>query len=618
VSTCDGTATRCVVESDAGPSVLACCGLSCVDTFQDPAHCGNCATQCTAQEQCLEGNCYRASCAGAANGDSCLVGTSNFGQCCGGECLNPFTNAGNCGACGRACAPGAVCDTQRCVEPATQNTSACHLRDGGVTCPPDTQCVSTSFCLRTTCAADEDGYACSVNGATQGTCCGGRCAATRTESAHCGTCGNACGATEFCAYGFCTPQPTCTNANNGTACGLSNESVGSCCDATCRDLRADSANCGACGQACPEGAQCMATGTGNGTWCQAADGGATSCRVDGECAAGESCVTGECLRRACGAGVSNKLCAFGTSLNGSEGGGTCCNGDCVDMRQDGDHCGRCDQHCESGLCAGGVGLSQCYPSGTGTQCGGVGGGCFGTQVCVEGWCVEAACSGPFSAACSRAGGVGVCCGFGFSNMCVDILTDEANCGGCGLNCATGQTCSNGTCTGVTAPCGAGHAGKFCDADGGTSLVCCGSGCTDVQSDAFNCGRCGNPCAAGMACMEGVCGVASCAGTTDNTHCFGSAPNAVCCGGSCVDKNTDAQDCGVCGRRCAAGAVCQGGVCGVEVCDAPHAGSPCFMSSGGNGRCCADGCVNTQTSAANCGGCGLPCAPTETCVNGGCQ
>lgn len=43
----------------------------------------------------------------------------------------------------------------------------------------------------------------------------------------------------------------------------------------------------------------------------------------------------------------------------------------------------------------------------------------------------------------------------------------------------------------------------------------------------------------------------------------------------------------------------------------------------NGVCCDslnlcnDVCVDTQTDAANCGACGLACAPTENCVSGSC-
>jgi hypothetical protein len=49
-----------------------------------------------------------------------------------------------------------------------------------------------------------------------------------------------------------------------------------------------------------------------------------------------------------------------------------------------------------------------------------------------------------------------------SGTCVDTMTDEANCGGCGKACAENQTCQNGTCTseptcaGPEQPCANGH------------------------------------------------------------------------------------------------------------------------------------------------------------------
>jgi hypothetical protein len=35
-----------------------------------------------------------------------------------------------------------------------------------------------------------------------------------------------------------------------------------------------------------------------------------------------------------------------------------------------------------------------------------------------------------------------------SSLCIDVTTNTANCGSCGHTCASGQTCSNGSCSGV--------------------------------------------------------------------------------------------------------------------------------------------------------------------------
>ena len=52
------------------------------------------------------------------------------------------------------------------------------------------------------------------------------------------------------------------------------------------------------------------------------------------------------------------------------------------------------------------------------------------------------------------------------NRCVDLLTDEENCGSCGTTCTGGQ-CLSGFCS-----CG----GRTC----GRGDVCCGGACASLQ------------------------------------------------------------------------------------------------------------------------------------------
>jgi hypothetical protein len=94
-------------------------------------------------------------------------------------------------------------------------------------------------------------------------------------------------------------------------------------------------------------------------------------------------------------------------------------------------------------------------------------------------------------------------------QCADMANDPANCGGWGyygFACPAGQTCQQGVCSGTPAECGIGKIGSYCDLDAGTSFVCCpGVGCTDTSSDSANCGWCGVTCASGQACDGGICG-----------------------------------------------------------------------------------------------------------------
>jgi hypothetical protein len=77
------------------------------------------------------------------------------------------------------------------------------------------------------------------------------------------------------------------------------------------------------------------------------------------------------------------------------------------------------------------------------------------------------------------------------DVCVDTSTDNANCGDCGVTCASGQACD-----------GTGHCAETC----ATGYSVCGSGdtayCADVAHDRANCGDCGTQCNPGEVCETG--------------------------------------------------------------------------------------------------------------------
>jgi hypothetical protein len=113
--------------------------------------------------------------------------------------------------------------------------------------------------------------------------------------------------------------------------------------------------------------------------------------------------------------------------------------------------------------------------------------------------------------------------------CTDLTSDADNCGGCGKACGSAKTCVAGSCV----------------CPSGTSP--CGSGCVDLATDPTSCGVCGRSCG-GQPCAGGQC-VTTCPSGTSN------------CGGSCIDTSSDPANCGVCGKACAAGQTCSKGVCG---------------------------------------------------------
>src|SRR5258708_33074008 len=87
-----------------------------------------------------------------------------------------------------------------------------------------------------------------------------------------------------------------------------------------------------------------------------------------------------------------------------------------------------------------------------------------------------------------------------ANVCVDLKTDLANCGKCGTVCGGGD--GGAIMGGGTWGCVAGVCTIMCPAPKieGTGA------CVDVKTDNDNCGMCGNPCMQGPETRrQGQCG-----------------------------------------------------------------------------------------------------------------
>jgi hypothetical protein len=205
-----------------------------------------------------------------------------------------------------------------------------------------------------------------------------------------------------------------------------------------------------------------------------------------------------------------------------------------------------------------------------------------------------------------------CC----SGHCSDLGTDASNCGQCGKACPSGRNC-------------------------------CGGQCVDLTSDNNNCGGCLNACPAGYTCRDGQCAVCpTCSGIA---HCLrprvlcgqlccvpgatcemtGEGPNGqmltqcfcsgAVCGGVCVATQTDTLNCGGCGVACTPGQSCANGQCTCA------AGAPCPAGQHCSNRlCCPAGqtncggvCTDIGTDSSNCGFCGVACAVGQVCCGGRC-
>lgn len=194
-------------------------------------------------------------------------------------------------------------------------------------------------------------------------------------------------------------------------------------------------------------------------------------------------------------------------------GDTCCDvsgeASCLDLRNDPEHCGRCEVNCISEHRGDGCSASSC-------TCGSALLGCSGMS---EDFC----CPAP---------------GPGLLPYCTSIDTSPGNCGGCGRVCDSrrGDRCDGGQCR-----CGALRG----QCDGTPESVCCQVGvdiaCVDTTTDTFNCGMCDNLCQSRETCQDSTC-------TTDAACPGGCALGEICCDGACCTRRSCLAGAGSCSIR----------------------------------------------------------------------
>jgi len=122
--------------------------------------------------------------------------------------------------------------------------------------------------------------------------CSGSCVDIKTNASHCGACGQAC-----------TNGATCTNG----ACGCASGKM--LCGTSCVDLTSDAQNCGACAKACEGGRSCQASTCQCGSGLMACESACSNLQTDAQncgscgtkCTLGQACVAGQCTT---GAGAS--------------------------------------------------------------------------------------------------------------------------------------------------------------------------------------------------------------------------------------------------------------------------------------------------------------------------
>jgi hypothetical protein len=241
----------------------------------------------------------------------------------------------------------------------------------------------------------------------------------------------------------------------------------------------------------------------------------------------------------------------------------------------------------TGTCA--AGTSQCVGNATQT-CVADANGCTAwsaTTSCSSG---ELCTAGSSSAACTSCTGTCVagarqCASTGVAQACV------ADANGCTAwqdqACASGTTCSGGTCAGCNA-CTAGA--TQCAGNVATTCVQDAQGCTAWQST--------SPCGATQVCANGTCLDCSSACTTGATRCQSGGTET--CQAQLNACNAWVST-GACSDGCAAGACCT------------NACTP------GAVRCGADGSIQTCDASSGCGAwTSTACAAGTACSQGTCK
>lgn len=203
---------------------------------------------------------------------------------CNNTCINPTTDANNCGGCGTVCSPGQSCVGAVCTAPS---------------CP------------------------------TGQTLCSGACKNLQTDTSNCGTCGHACTTGQVCSSGVCTT--TASECTTDSQCPDTKKCTnGSCVGVRCPRMPTDGCwSFDISNHACnrvnePDGTACTAAGAGstcqNGVCTAPLPTAAKECEVC-EGFAGKTCATGLTCKKVSGAGVDQGGVCVKT--DGSSVCGTC-------------------------------------------------------------------------------------------------------------------------------------------------------------------------------------------------------------------------------------------------------------------------------------------------------
>ncbi len=577
--------TACSVDGTSGlcDGASGCC-VTCIDS-----------SDCALGESCGSGGC-----------EECVDGAA-CGSCPAARRIwRTVDTAGECVECVDSddCPNSSqTCESFQCVFPAGPVCSDCSdLDNGEIGCEQGQVATSAgeeeviwdgnnyhwscillteiAECSQCTCQPLTEQEACTDRGIECGQVDNG-CA---PPGLNCGGCPNG----ESCYFGQCEPTipaPVCESCDNllsgeiGCAVGLPVDREWNDDDGvltytwSCVTENNSPANCGSCGCHALDASEAC-----DGTECGPVSDGCNALIDCGGCGQGETCQTGICTEVQCGQELWSPprhefFCGdeFEQTSN------------CANIRTaEGTVCPN-GLLCENGACVVDPGCVDCEIE----------------QACIDSNCVDIpSCEG-------------VTCG-----------PNETCFRG---ECRANAPCENLTCDGVGEICVVDQNGvALCDcADPGQRN--CGQGCIDILDDEANCGGCGRVCS--LECVQGTCAECNsnddCTATPDEGKEYicvtqtrtceqrdiQCAPNETLVGNDCVPACGTASDCADDGDPCTE-SICEQNIC--KTTDAPD-GTICSNAGQGDDQCLAGECVDcvdddgcesptTCNSENACGGC----------------
>lgn len=553
---------------------------------RDISHCGSCNNKCAADTTCIQGIC------GTTCGDYTNIHLSN--------------DSANCNTCGSKCPANQVCYNGKCIANTSwkrelicngitiseqgRNDSA-NCGGCGIVCPADKPKCDEGVCRAWNKDEKDRNLICSYKRSNryddveqydnnyfisvQKPRYDSVSVNTREDSANCGSCGNLCPINTRCAYGSCSPDAY--DEDSSTYCNGKDNRV---------DLKTDRNNCGQCGRTvgtgyvCENGQPAVMTKDNSIQECYVtaindweeeetrrtrvklwnATDHCGDCNI--KCGNGKYCVEGKCKDLPDDYTQEVKQYCVSTNDPWSYNEFNLSKGNTVGGANGKRNCGYCGKMCKNATCNNG----QCGETCDGIEeidtqidsyyCGNCATHCNDGEACVEGKCYGEPGVTLNSVTCKGVSGI-------------NLYEDSANCGKCGNKLKKAKLDGDGNmqyfiCRG----------GDEVSKQGSTTI--CNKVYTDLKNDSLNCGQCGYVCGRGEKCNEGECKSFDLnVPTTDMGKQFVYSY----CGYKSKDKpnvalpQIDANNCGMCGKKCGAGEYCQDGTC-TKINEETHAVSFC--------------------------------------------